>query len=73
MTQFDKDSIVKEIYKKTLAYELDKVTFDKNGNPKHYHSDKFLEEHPERKDSPEFTEEEEMEVAKFIAAAAKIF
>lgn len=73
MTQFNKDSIVKEIYKKTLAYELDKVTFDENGNPKHYHSDKFLDEHPERKNSPEFTEEEEQELANFLFECAKRF
>ena len=66
-------NLVKEVYKKTLAYELEKVTFDKNGNPKHYHSDKFLDEHPERKDSPEYTNEEENELLKFMWAAANLF
>ncbi len=66
-------NLLEKIYKKTLGYELDKVTFDENGNPKHYHSDKFLDEHPERRSNPEFTEEEELEVYKFIAEMAKRF
>lgn len=66
-------NLLEKIYKKTLSYELDKVTFDENGNPKHYHSDKFLDEHPERRSNPEFTEEEELEVYKFIAEMAKRF
>ena len=65
--------LAKNVYKKTLAYELDSIFINEDGTITHKHSDKFLDEHPERKDSPEFTEEEEMEVAKFIAAAAKIF
>ena len=66
-------NLAKEVYKKTLAYELDKVTFDENGNPKHYHSDRFLNEHPERRSNPEFTEEEELQLYKFIAEIDKRF
>lgn len=67
MDQFD---IIKEIYKKTLGYELESVIVNKDGTITHKHSDKFLDEHPERKDSPEFTGEEEQEQIDFIAKVA---
>jgi len=65
--------IIEEVYKKTLAYELDSIKVNDDGTTTHLHSDAFLDEHPERRDSPEFTEEEELEQLKFIAAMAKIF
>lgn len=69
----EKMNISFNIYKKTLAYELERIQINDDGTITHFHSDTFLDEHPERKDSPEFTEEEELEQLKFIAAAAKIF
>jgi hypothetical protein len=69
----EKMNIAFDIYKKTLAYELDRIQINDDGIITHFHSDAFLDEHPERKDSSEFTEEEELEQLKFIAAAAKIF
>lgn len=66
-------NIIKEIYKKTLAYELEQITFDNKGNMVHLHSNKFLEEHPERIDLPEFTIEEELEQLKFVTELSKIY
>lgn len=55
------------VYKKTLAYELEKVKINDDGSTTHLHSDKFLDEHPERRESPEFTEEEEKDQFRFIS------
>lgn len=62
-----------EIYKKTLSYELDSLQVNDDGTTTHLHSDKFLDEHPERRDSPEFTDEEEKEQAELIATMARAF
>lgn len=56
-----------EVYKKTLAYELEKVKINDDGSTTHLHSDRFLDEHPERRKSPEFTEEEEKDQFRFIS------
>ena len=66
-------NLVKEVIKKTLFWDLDSLVPQEDGTYKHIHSSRFLAEHPERKNSPEFTEEEELEVAKFLAAAVKLF
>ena len=58
--------LMNEVYKKTLAYELEKVKINEYGSTTHIHSDKFLDEQPERRESPEFTEKEEKEQAKFL-------
>lgn len=50
---------INEIYKKTFAYELERIKINEDGSTTHLHSDRFLDEHPERRNSPEFTEEEE--------------
>ena len=65
------ENIATEIYKKTLGYELDKLKVNDDGTTTHIHSDRFLDEHPERKDNPEFTDEEEIEQIKFIAEIAR--
>lgn len=62
-----------EIYKKTLSYELDSLQVNDDGTTTHLHSDKFLDEHPERRDSPEFTDGEEKEQAELIATMARAF
>lgn len=62
-----------EVYKKTLAYELEKVKINEDGSTTHLHSDKFLDEHPERRESPEFTEEEEKAQAKILFRLSKAF
>lgn len=54
------------IYKKTLGYSLDRIVLNENGTTSHIHSDEFLDEHPERRNNPEFTEEEELEAAKYL-------
>lgn len=64
-------NLILEIYKKTIAYELDSISINEDGTTTHRHSDKFLDEHPERKESPEFTEEEEKEQIEFIGNVAK--
>lgn len=69
----EKMNIAFNIYKKTLAYELERIQINDDGTTTHFHSDAFLDEHPERKDSPEFTKEEELQVYKFIVEMAKIF
>ena len=56
-----------EVYKKTLAYELEKVKINDDGSTTHLHSDRFLDEHPERRKSQEFTEEEEKDQFRFIS------
>ena len=66
-------NLAKEVYKKTLAYELDSLRLNPDGTSSLLHSDAFLDEHPDRKDSPEYTEEEELQVYKFIAEMAKRF
>lgn len=65
------ENIATEIYKKTLGYELDKLKVNDDSTTTHIHSDRFLDEHPERKDNPEFTDEEEIEQIKFIAEIAR--
>lgn len=59
-----------DIYKKTLGYSLESIKINEDGTTTHLHSDEFLDNHPERRDSPEFTEEEELEQARFIAGMA---
>lgn len=66
-------NLVKEVYKKTLSYELDSLRLNPDGTSTLLHSDAFLDEHPDRKNSPEYTEEEELKVYKFIAEMAKRF
>ena len=66
-------NLAKEVYKKTLAYELDSLKVNPDGTFTHLHSDAFLDEHPERRSNPEFTEEEELQVYKFIAEIDKRF
>ena len=58
---------------KTIFYDLESFVPQEDGTFKHFHSDRFLDENPERKNSPEFTEEEELEVYKFISLLAKRF
>ena len=67
-----------EIYKKTLAYSLSKYEPNPDGSFTHVHSDEFIDKHPERKDNPEYTEEEEEmemqylhDVARFLAVKKK--
>ena len=38
--------LMNEVYKKTLAYELEKDKINEYGTTTHIHSDKFLDEHP---------------------------
>ena len=65
--------LMNEVYKKTLAYELEKVKINEDGSTIHIHSDKFLDEQSERRESPEFTEKEEKEQAKFLFRFSKAF
>lgn len=53
--------LCKKIYKNTISYELDGIRVNDDGTTTHIHSDRFLDEHPERKNSPEFTPDEENE------------
>ena len=64
--------IVGNIYKKTIAYDLEKVVINEDGTTSHLHSDSFLDKHPERRETPQFTEEEELEQSNFMVAMAKI-
>lgn len=74
MTQFDfENSMIKKVMEKTIFYDLESFVPQEDGTFKHFHSDRFLDENPERKNSPEFTEEEELEVYKFISLLAKRF
>lgn len=58
--------LTKDIYKKTLSYELERLVVNDDGTTTHIHSDRFLDEYPLRKDSPEFTKEEEIEQENFM-------
>lgn len=55
-----------------MAYELETVTVNDDGTTTHLHSDAFLDQHPERRDSPEYTEAEEIEQIEFLAKIAKV-
>ena len=63
--------IVHKILEKTLAYSLESVRVNEDGSISHLHSMEFLGKHPERKDSPEFTEEEEKEMMEYVSKLAK--
>ena len=65
-------AILENIYKKTIAYDLEKVVINEDGTTSHIHSDLFLDKHPERRESPQFTKEEELEQSNFMVAMAKI-
>ena len=64
-------AILENIYKKTIAYDLEKVVINDGGTTSHLHSDSFLDKHPVRRESPQFTEEEEIEQANFMVAMTK--
>ena len=70
--------LVHEIYKQTLAYSLSKYEPKPDGSFAHVHSDKFIDKHPERKNNPEYTEDEEKaemqylyDVVRFLYAKKK--
>ena len=44
-------AILGNIYKKTIAYDLEKVVINEDGTTSHLHSDSFLNKHPERLES----------------------
>ena len=62
---------IHKILEKTFVYSLETVKLNPDGTISHLHSSEFLETHPERKDSPEFTEEEELEQIRYINELAK--
>ena len=64
--------ICNDIYKKTLGYSLEKIKINDDGTITHLHSDEFLDKYPERRDTPEFTKEEEVEIAQYLAELAKV-
>ena len=59
------------IYKQTLGYSLEKIKINEDGTTTHLHSDEFLDEHPERRQTPEFTKSEELEQISLVAKLAK--
>jgi len=63
--------LAQAVYQKTLGYELETLKINEDGSTTHLHSDKFLNEHPERKNSPEFSEEEEKKQVRLVATWAK--
>jgi hypothetical protein len=63
--------VCESIYKQTLGYSLEKIEINEDGTTTHLHSDEFLDEHPERRQTPEFTEAEEFEQMSWIAKLAK--
>ena len=65
-------AIVGNIYKKTIAYDLEKVVINEDGTTSHLHSDSFLDKHTERRETPQLTEEEQIEQANFMVVMAKI-
>lgn len=74
MTQFDfENSLVKKVIEKTIFYDLESFIPQEDGMVKHFHSDRFLDEHPERKGNPEFTEEEEQQVINRLCLLSKYF
>ena len=50
---------------------VSKVVINEDGTTSHLHSDSFLDKHPERRETPQFTEEEELEQSNFMVAMAK--
>ena len=71
MEQEELLEVCKNIYKKTLGYSLEKIKINEDGTTTHLHSDEFMDEHPERRQTPEFTEAEEFEQMSWIAKLAK--
>ena len=63
---------INEIYKKTFAYELERIKINEDGSTTHLHSDRFLDEHPERRNFPEFTEEEEKDRGRFVFRLSQV-
>lgn len=63
--------LLKRVYQKTLGYELESIIVNQDDSTTHLHSDKFLDEHPERSDTPEFTDNEEREQVELISTLAK--
>lgn len=64
--------MVHKILEKTFWYSMDSIKVNDDGTTSHLHSPEFLEKHPERRNNPEFTEEEELEQMKYIAYLAQI-
>lgn len=59
--------ICEDLFKCTLAYRMDYWSIE----GKHMHSHEFLDKHPERKDTPEFTPNEEKEHWEKVGKFAK--
>lgn len=71
MDQEELLQVCESIYKQTLGYSLEKIKINEDCTTTHLHSDEFLDEHPERRQTPEFTEAEEFEQMSWIAKLAK--
>ena len=54
------------IYKNTAAYDIEKVVINEDGTTSHLHSDSFLDKQQDRSETPQFTEEEEIEQVNFM-------
>ena len=66
--------LLHKVYKKTFAYELEKIIVNEDGKTTHLHSDRFIDEHTERRNSQEMTEEKLKELGRLDATAvAKYF
>ena len=58
--------MVNKVIKETVFYDIESFVPQEDGTIKHLHSNRFLDGHHERRDDPEFTEEEEQIVINLL-------
>ena len=65
------NNIVLKVVKQLLAYSIDSTIINDN-TVTHFHSDEFLDNHVDRRKTPEYTEKEKLELMKYINGIRKI-
>lgn len=66
------NNIVLKVVKQLLVYSIDSTIINEDNTITHFNSDEFLDNHPDRRKTPEFTEKEELELIKYINDISKL-
>jgi hypothetical protein len=66
------NNIILNVVKQLLVYNIDSTIINEDNTVTHVHSDEFLDNHPDRRKTPEYTEKEELELIKYINDINKI-
>ncbi len=66
------NNIVLKVVKQLLAYSIDSTIINDDNTVTHFHSDEFLDNHVDRRKTPEYTEKEKLELMKYINGIRKI-